>query len=87
MFPLLQPGDEVLIDPRAFEKRPPQVGDVVMAQHPTQPGLKIVKRVTAVLPDDHYQISGDNPSASTDSRTFGPVSRQQILGLVTSRFG
>jgi len=87
MFPLLQPGDEVLVDVRAFEKRTPQVGDVVMVQHPTQPDLKMVKRVTAVLPDDTYQITGDNPSASTDSRIFGPVPPEQILGLVTARFG
>lgn len=86
MLPLLRPGDEVLFDPRAYRRRPPRVGEIVIVRHPRQEGVRMVKRVTAVLPADHYHITGDNPQASTDSRAFGPVSRTQILGRVTCRF-
>lgn len=87
MSPLLRPGDEVLFAPRAYRRRAPRAGEIVIVRHPEREGVKMVKRVTAVLPHDHYQIRGDNPAASTDSRTFGPVPREQILGQVISRFG
>ncbi len=87
MLPLLQPGDEVLVDVRAYRNQGPQVGDVVMVQHPHQPETKMVKRVTAVLPNDTYHVEGDNLEHSTDSRTFGFLQRQLILGRVTSLFG
>jgi len=86
MLPLLEPGQEVLIDQRAYRQRPPQPGDIVVAQHPYQPGLKIIKRVTAVSIDGRYFLQGDNPHESSDSRSFGAVSPQLILGQVTSRF-
>lgn len=87
MFPLLRAGDEVLVDRRAFRRRQPRIGDIVIVQHPEQDDLKIIKRVTAVSPDDRYYVAGDNPAASTDSRDFGPVPKALILGRVTSRFG
>ena len=34
---------------------------------------------------DEYFVLGDNPSRSTDSRTFGPVSSERILGRVWLR--
>ena len=87
MFPLLQAGDEVLVDMRAFRRHPPRVGDVVVVRHPHRAELKMVKRVTAVFPDNQYHVTGDNPAASTDSRDFGAVTLEHILGRVTSRFG
>lgn len=86
MLPLLEPGQEVLIDRRAYRREPPQPGDIVVAQHPYQPDLKIIKRVTAVSTDGRYFLQGDNPQESSDSRSFGAVSPQLILGRVTSRF-
>lgn len=35
-----------------------------------------------LLFDNQYLIFGDNYKRSSDSRSFGPVNRQQILGLV-----
>ena len=34
---------------------------------------------------DEYFVLGDNPSQSTDSRTFGPVSVERVLGRVWLR--
>lgn len=33
------------------------------------------------LKDDEYFVMGDNRAVSMDSRTFGPVSKKQILGV------
>ncbi len=37
---------------------------------------------TWVLREDEYIVMGDNRGRSTDSRTFGPVPRRNILGKV-----
>lgn len=89
MVPLLQPGDEVLVDLRAYSQKRPRSGDVVVARHPHQVDLKIIKRVTDVVEDGRFYLQGDNPdpAASSDSRSFGLVSLEYILGRVTSRFG
>ena len=84
MVPLLKPGDEVLIDLNAYAQHPPYVNDVVVAQHPYR-DIKLIKRVIA-LEDGRCFLKGDNALESTDSRTFGAVKPEQILGRVTSRF-
>ncbi|MBM3239678.1 nickel-type superoxide dismutase maturation protease [Candidatus Poribacteria bacterium] len=86
MTPLLKPGDEVLVNPRAYQRMPPKPGDIVVTRHPYRTDLRLVKRVATVLPDGRCLIEGDNPSESTDSRSFGPVAPKQILGQVTGRF-
>lgn len=85
-MPLLKPGDEVLIDPLAYRRQPPQPGDIVVAQHPFQSDLRMVKRVKSTLEDGRCYLAGDNPLESSDSRSFGPVTPRHILGRVTSRF-
>ena len=87
MFPLLQADDEVLVDPRAYRRARPQVGDVIVMCHPQHVELKMVKRITAVLTADQYMVAGDNVASSTDSRSFGAIRGELILGRVTSRFG
>jgi len=86
MLPLLKPGDEVLVDTRAYRKTPPQPGDIVVALHPYQDGMFIIKRITVRLDDGRYRLEGDNSAESTDSRSFGAVSAARIMGRVTSRF-
>jgi len=87
MTPLLNPGDEVLIDPRAFRRSAPRQGDIVVARHPYRTDLRLVKRVAAVLENGSCILEGDNPAESTDSRSFGALPPHHILGRVTSRFG
>ena len=84
MLPLLQPGDLVLINHKAYCDRFPEPGDLVVARHPDRPNLLLVKRVAAVLDDGQCILIGDNPAESTDSRSFGAVSLDLILGCVTS---
>lgn len=86
MLPLLQPDDEILVDVNAYRDRDPQVRDIVVVEHPDWAGLRMVKRVAAVDANGNCVVIGDNLSESTDSRSFGAVSRHQIIGQVTSRF-
>ncbi|MGB7520209.1 MAG: nickel-type superoxide dismutase maturation protease [Spirulinaceae cyanobacterium] len=86
MLPLLQPGEEILVDTRAYKNELPKLGDLVVAKHPHLANLRLIKRVSKVFEDGSCFLKGDNALASTDSRSFGLVDSQQILGRVTSRF-
>lgn len=87
MLPLLKSGDEVLIDPHAYRHRLPQPDDIVIARHPFRSQVRLIKRVITNTDAGTYILQGDNPQESTDSRAFGPVAIDHILGRVTSRFG
>jgi len=86
MSPLLMPGDEVLINLTAYRRRLPCLNDIVIVQHPYRNEVKIIKRITRILEDGRYYLEGDNPQESTDSRAFGAVAFDKILGQVTSIF-
>ena len=74
MLPALRPGQTVL----ALRKKRYVVGNVVVFRHE---GLEKIKRVYAAR-QGTYEVRGDNPAHSTDSRQFGSVSASDILGKV-----
>jgi signal peptidase I len=80
MQPGLSPGDRLLVLPLR-----PRVGDVVALRDPRQPQRVIVKRVVAIDVDG-IDVRGDNSNASTDSRTFGRVPRDALLGRAVYRY-
>jgi len=86
MRPVLLPGVEVLVDRDAYRAAPPAPGDIVAAHHPYRRDVTIVKRVEAIEPDGSCRLTGDNPEASTDSRCFGVVRADRVLGRVSHRF-
>ena len=85
MAPLLLDSDVVFVNIGAYSSTPPQIGDVVVALHPYQRDLQLIKRVTDVTDDGRVFLQSDNPSEGTDSRSFGTISCQRILGRVTAR--
>ena len=85
MLPTLNPGDQVLVNPGAYRHTSPQVGDIVLAKHPVQSELCLVKRIQSVMGTDYFLI-GDNLEESTDSRSFQAISCDFVLGKVTSLF-
>lgn len=87
MEPFLKIGDEVLVDVTAYADQPPQKGDVVVARHPYERDTLIIKRVVAVGSDGRCAVQGDNPTMSTDSRSFGSIEVSRIIGRITSQFG
>ena len=89
MLPMVQPGDEVLVDKRAYRKVKPLPGELVVAQHPFQKDVRLVKQVVAVDGNGRCHLEGTNPLGvieSSDSRGFGMVPPEKIVGRVTSRF-
>lgn len=86
MLPVLQPGDEVLVDRRAYRYERPSINDVVVIWSPQQPDLRLIKRVISIDQSGACFVQGDNRSCSTDSWSFGWVEPQCLVGRVTSRF-
>ncbi|MGH2673903.1 MAG: S26 family signal peptidase [Actinomycetota bacterium] len=90
MAPALLPGDWLVATRRGTIRR----GSVVVLAHPID-GLDLVKRVAGVPGDDvgdrvlgpaEFLVVGDNAGASTDGRSFGPVDRRLIEGVVRARY-
>ena len=55
----------------------------------------MVKRVTGlgggvrggqILGAGEYWVEGDSPERSTDSRSFGPITREDVAGIVRIRY-
>lgn len=80
MLPTLKSGDAVLVEPKSKVK----IGDLVLVVDPDRSSVKIVKRVTETSADG-YVLSGDNPSECPDSRTFGGLSIESIIGRVVCK--
>ena len=86
MLPVLESGDDVLVDPRAYRRGPPTEGELVVLRHPLHRDTRLVKRVGSVdSSQSTLQLFGDNPGESSDSRSFGSVPVRLVLGRVTSR--
>ncbi|MEM9773730.1 MAG: nickel-type superoxide dismutase maturation protease [Chloroflexota bacterium] len=85
MLPGLKEGDELFVDERAYDNHKPAEGDIVVAWHPREADLKIIKRVSVVF-DNGCWLVGDNPAESTDSSQYGIFAFKRIVGKVTSRF-
>lgn len=81
MTPTLSSGDVVLVRPSTIYR----VGDIVLAEHPYKSSVKILKRIAQIEQNGTVRLIGDNPADSTDSRTFGAVSIESIVGKVVCR--
>jgi signal peptidase I len=98
MAPALLPGDWLLMDPTTA--RWPRRGTLVVVREP-ESALVVVKRV-AGRPGDRVArgdapptllgateawLTSDAPGAGIDSRRYGPVDAERLLGRVAWRYG
>jgi nickel-type superoxide dismutase maturation protease len=84
MKPTLLEGQEVLVKP----SRPslsPKPGQLILVRHPMETQLTMIKRCS-YIENNLVFVHGDNPTASTDSRQFGGVRAELVLGYVQCTF-
>ncbi|MFD3948150.1 nickel-type superoxide dismutase maturation protease [Streptomyces sp. NPDC058579] len=81
MVPTLLHGDQLLVHYGA-RLRP---GNVAVLRHPLQQDLLIVKRLIE-RQGGGWWVLGDNPGAEGDSRVFGVVPGELVLGRVRVRY-
>ena len=98
MAPTLRAGELVVVSERTYDTRPPQRGDIVAVRPAAFGGRAFVKRIAALpherltfdgrewrLGADEFFLLGDHPGDSLDSRTFGPVTRPDLIGPIHYR--
>ncbi len=81
MAPALLPGDRLLVARRAPRGRVTWS----LAPDPRDPRRELVKRVSG-LDAGSVTLRGDNPSESTDARTFGTLPRSAVRWRVIARY-
>ena len=83
MLPALQPKQRLLVKLLPKGSRSPSPGTVVVCHHPSDINLVITKRVWHST-ETWLELRGDNQDESTDSRHFGPVPLDRVIGVVTA---
>src|ERR1039457_5076538 len=82
MLPALHPGDWLMV----WRTRRIRPGQIVLARHPDQTALLIVKRAARRV-EDGWWLESDNPGAgAVDSRRFGAVPATLTEGRVLTRY-
>lgn len=77
MEPLIKNGEKILVSEIPYLFKKPQLNDVVVVK--VENNLILVKRIIKISNGKHF-VLGDNKKDSKDSRSFGNLSRKQILG-------
>lgn len=98
MEPLLRDGQLVLIRDRAYHRCPPRRGEVVVARPGALYGRAVIKRIAGLpqervtvagrrwdLGEGEYFLLGSCLDDSLDSRAFGPVRSQELIGRLWVR--
>lgn len=93
MAPTYRDGDWLLVrlSRPGVEPRGIKVGRVLLIEREEQPGVVFIKRLIDIRgdsPNRHYKtywVEGDNASLSQDSRTWGAITGNEILGEVLFR--
>ena len=82
MEPILESGDIVFY--KDFVDRSSiSIGDIVIFNHPTK-NIRLIKKISS-FKGEGIEVYGENTNFSDDSNYFGLISKDSIVGVVTSR--
>ena len=81
MQPAIRDRQLCLVNCWIYLFREPAIGDIAVFRHPQNPEKLICKRISEIR-NNRYILRGDNPNDSLDSRDFGEIPRESILGRV-----
>ena len=82
MEPEFKEGDFVVASSISYMFRKPKGGDIIILKHPENKKMILIKKIEQDLENGKYMVIGNNKELSTDSRKFGPVDREDIIGEV-----
>lgn len=78
------PGDTIEIKEGKVYRNGAMLEEVYLKEDTTSERTQEYSKVT--LGDDEFYVLGDHRSVSLDSRTFGPITKDRIIGEVLIRF-
>jgi len=98
MEPTFENGNYLIIDELSYHFRQPEKNEVIVFRYPLDPSKFFIKRIIGLpgetiesneqkitLGQNEYFVEGDNRLASSDSRIWGPVPENLIVGRVFIR--
>lgn len=80
MYPTFREGNIVIVNRLAYLFSNPKINDIVAVKDPRDNKV-LIKRVEKI-DDGSYFVVGDNKLHSTDSREFGMIRKNLIIGKV-----
>ncbi|KXK12305.1 MAG: Signal peptidase IB [Microgenomates bacterium OLB23] len=81
------PGDKVMVrDGQVYLNGSPLIEKYVLGTTQVHEGGFLKEGQAVTVPLGHLFVMGDNRPRSSDSRTFGPVPQQDIIGKVFFRY-
>lgn len=80
MYPRYKEGDILIVNKLAYLFGKPKIDDIVLLKSPVENRL-LIKKIS-FKKDGKYFVIGENEKESIDSRNFGWVYRESILGKV-----
>ena len=83
MFPTLKDGDIIFFKNYEKENSILIVGQIVIFNHPLKK-IRLIKRIKFIK-NNSIELFGENIEFSDDSRKFGLVNDEYIIGIVTSK--
>ena len=83
MLPHLRDGDIVFFKKYKKNKSKLKNGEIIIFNHPLQ-NKKLIKRINSV-DQNNIEVLGDNIEFSEDSKKFGLIKNENIIGIVTSK--
>ena len=84
MAPTLNDGDLVVVKWKPRRKKL-EVGNIVVIERDDQPGIQYIKRITKIE-KKRFWVEGDNTEPSIDSRSWGFLTRKEIIGKYLFRY-
>lgn len=80
MEPTIKENQTVFVSALPFLLRKPKINDIVAIKHPHD-NKTFIKRII-MIENKKYFVQGDNKSDSIDSRKFGMIGKELIIGKV-----
>ncbi len=82
MEPAFRAGDFILVNKLAYKFGSPSRGDAIVIKHPVEKTKFLLKRISVITNSDKFYVVGDNRNFSQDSRHFGAIEKDSIIGKV-----
>ena len=83
MWPTLKENEVVFFKKYFKSKSTLKVGQIVIFYHPLK-NIFLIKRIKSVQ-TNCIEVSGDNIEFSSDSKKFGLINDEKVIGIVTSK--